>query len=306
MLAMAILSGSVGSARADVVLVSNVSEPLRFPTPIANPVYWAAQSFSVDADYTLTSISAILGGASGTPEPVIELRTSVAGEIDLSAGGLLATFTAPDLSGTESLRIFTPESTIVLAPDTQYWFMVGAATGDGFDWWYVETNVFEGPGSLLVFADSDDGGATFINRDFVFPYTLEVRGDPVDTDGDTIPDATDNCLYAANARQEDVGGVGAPPDGDACQCGDINDDGNVTAADVTVLRRALISLSPYFSIGGPANGQAAPGIPVLEKCNVGAPGDALATCTASDSTIIARALGGLSPGITQSCAAALP
>jgi hypothetical protein len=131
----------------------------------------------------------------------------------------------------------------------------------------------------------------------------------LDTDGDLVADSNDNCRYTANPTQADVGGVdqGGPDGiGDACQCGDINDDGVISASDVTVLRRALSGLSPYNSIGGPGNGQAAPGLPDLDKCNVGAAGAPLATCTAADATVISRAISGLSPGIGQTCAAALP
>ena len=122
-----------------------------------------------------------------------------------------------------------------------------------------------------------------------------------DSDGDGVPDGLDNCPYEPNAAQADIGGLGtAPPDGigDACQCGDTNNDGRVTATDSTVLKRALLGLSPYFEVAA---------LPGLSKCNVGAtvvPG--VAGCTTSDAVVISRALLGLTPGIAQHCDAAQP
>jgi hypothetical protein len=123
-----------------------------------------------------------------------------------------------------------------------------------------------------------------------------------DTDGDGVLDSVDNCKYEPNASQTDSGGINtAVPDGigDACQCGDTNNSGTVTAADVTVLKRALAGLSPAFSVPGLGVG--------LGKCNVGAtPVAGAAGCTAADATVIARRLVSLTPGIVQSCDAAQP
>jgi len=147
----------------------------------------------------------------------------------------------------------------------------------------------------------------------------------LDTDGDGVLDLKDNCPYTANGpllgtclgnqvpatchansdcasgvcslNQEDTGGVGvgSPPDGieDACQCGDVNDDGTVNSTDSVVYGRALVGLSPYFTTGA---------MPDNAKCDVS--GDGL--CNTADNTIIARALVGLFPWIIQqTCTAAI-
>ncbi len=151
---------------------------------------------------------------------------------------------------------------------------------------------------------------------------------PPDADGDGVEDSLDNCPYEPNPTQSDVGGLGvAGPDGigDACQCGDIDDDGTVTSTDATVLSRALSNLSPAFSVGGnavcsgggipvsccsgPGTGSCDPGLGAagLGKCNVAAtPTPGVAGCTSSDATVISRALIRLSPGIAQGCDAAQP
>ena len=122
-----------------------------------------------------------------------------------------------------------------------------------------------------------------------------------DEDRDGIPDDKDNCPYEPNPAQADSGGINtAVPDGigDACQCGDTNNDGKVTSTDSTVLKRAILGLSPYFSVAA---------LPGLNKCNVGTtvvPG--VAGCTTSDATVISRAILSLSPGIAQTCDAAAP
>jgi hypothetical protein len=50
----------------------------------------------------------------------------------------------------------------------------------------------------------------------------------LDSDGDGVPDLYDNCPYTANPDQKDSVGNGI---GDACRCGDVNNDGLVNIAD---------------------------------------------------------------------------
>jgi hypothetical protein len=130
-----------------------------------------------------------------------------------------------------------------------------------------------------------------------FPTTLQVvDASPADRDGDGIPDNIDNCPYTYNPDQKDSGGVGtATPDGigDACQCGDVNNDGIVNIADKTVLARSLAGLPPYSSVGA---------MPGFNKCDVNSDGN----CDLADNTIIAHAIAGLAPSIVQGCTAAIP
>ena len=60
-----------------------------------------------------------------------------------------------------------------------------------------------------------------------------------DADNDAIGDALDNCPDVANADQMDADENGI---GDACDCvklGDLNDDGQVDIADLTILIQYL-------------------------------------------------------------------
>jgi len=115
-----------------------------------------------------------------------------------------------------------------------------------------------------------------------------------DGDADGFCNASDNCPYVANPSQADSGGIGvAIPDGigNACQCGDLTGDGIVNQNDVAFYRTSLAS-------GVPLGGAAA------LQCSVagGSPTD----CNILDVAVMARALLGLQPGVSQVCTAALP
>ena len=117
----------------DSVVVDNLAEPFRAATPVANPQYWGAQSFSSDAQHRrLTSVTAIVGNGGDSSDVVAELRKSDAsGNIDQSAEGLLTTFTAPDITGDLTARIFAPDSNVFLNPGAKYWFILGATEHRG-------------------------------------------------------------------------------------------------------------------------------------------------------------------------------
>ena len=104
-----------------------------------------------------------------------------------------------------------------------------------------------------------------------------------DSDGDTICDDADNCIYVANAGQEDCCTPGSSstsnPDGigDACQCGDVTGDGQANSFDATMIRRQAIGLSaPLFNFP--------------DNCDV--TGDR--ACNSLDATMITRKALGLS------------
>ncbi len=145
-------------------------------------------------------------------------------------------------------------------------------------------------------------------QDWKFEEAVDPDGDGIVSGSTTLGKqfVLDNCPYESNTAQTDSGGIGAAPAdmiGNACQCGDTNDSGTVTSSDVTVLKRAIAGLSPYFSVAS-GLGNAGPG---LLKCNVGStPSPGVGGCTSSDATVISRAVGALGPGIAQNCDAALP
>ena len=99
----------------------------------------------------------------------------------------------------------------------------------------------------------------------------------------------DNCTFATNPDQLDIGRVGVPdlPDGigDACQCFDVGNDGRGDIRDVTLLRRALVPLPPALI---------AP-----QKC----PGPGSLACDAADVTELRNVLADLSPAPANACLA---
>jgi len=90
-------------------------------------------------------------------------------------------------------------------------------------------------------------------------------------------------------------GTGSPPDGigDACQCGDVNNDGVVNGDDATLISRAVANLN---------NPPGVTNLPGYLKCDVNANG----TCDGTDAAIIARNAVGLAHSIKQGCPAAIP
>ncbi len=121
----------------------------------------------------------------------------------------------------------------------------------------------------------------------------------LDSDADVIAAYRDNCPFAFNPTQDNSGAVlplAADGIGDACQCGDVNDDGIVDYDDYDAYRDSLADPDPD-GLGLTLAGVA--------KCSVI---DSPGPCEILDVTVIARALEPtpLLPGIDQVCTAAMP
>jgi hypothetical protein len=111
----------------------------------------------------------------------------------------------------------------LLAADTTYWIGLSGVNG-------TLTQFFFQPGAIInanSFADNTAGhfiGSNFqgIRPDAIGDMDFQVLGGPgiVDSDGDGVPDADDNCPGVANPGQEDNDGDGI---GDACDPDGDND-----------------------------------------------------------------------------------
>jgi hypothetical protein len=119
-------------------------------------------------------------------------------------------------------------------------------------------------------------------------YDMVTAVDPTyrDADLDGVTDPVDNCAFVPNASQVNSDAFAA---GDACQCGDVDVSGAADAADVSLLRSALLEGPP------PALGASG-----ANRCAVIAPATA---CDVLDLTILRRALAAKPPGISQVCPA---
>ena len=138
--------------------------------------------------------------------------------------------------------------------------------------------------------DPDNDGLTSLEE-----QALGTNPIVADTDGDAADDGDDNCPLVSNGTQSDVGGVAtatADGIGDACQCGDVDDDGDVDQGDADTYRDSLADplLLPLTPAG-------------VAKCSVI---DGPGPCEIVDVTVIVRALevAPLLPGIAQVCTAA--
>jgi hypothetical protein len=165
-------------ARAGI-LVSNLAEPERAFNTLDSKV-WASQGFETDANgYTLTDIKAIVGDVSGSAGAFAQIRGStLSGDMDTSASGLLSTFTVPSLTGPHSARTFTPTSVVTLAPSTRYYFELGATGTGSYEWSYAQGNGSTGPGSFSQYEYSFDGGATFGSFGTADPFHLQIDVTP--------------------------------------------------------------------------------------------------------------------------------
>src|SRR6185436_10691329 len=103
-----------------------------------------------------------------------------------------------------------------------------------------------------------------------------------DWDGDGVPNAGDNCPYAANPGQEDGGGVNTnTPNGvgDACECGDVSGNGKINGQDSNAIKR--------HGLGGTPN-------PLfVEACLCDVSGNG--SCNGQDASAVSRAALGLVP-----------
>jgi hypothetical protein len=103
-----------------------------------------------------------------------------------------------------------------------------------------------------------------------------------DTDGDGIPDVDDNCPFVPNEFQENAG---SPPAGDACQCGDVNNDGFVDGLDVQIARENLVGHTPLSGDFHP------------ERCNVIGTSD----CGVDDIFVLDRVAEGVPVSLQNVC-----
>ncbi len=113
------------------------------------------------------------------------------------------------------------------------------------------------------------------------------------TGGGACTPGPDNCPFISNAGQTNSDPLSA---GDACQCGDVDDDGVVTAADLLSARENLVGATP-----------SGPGPFVPGRCNVIGPHDGgFNDCGVDDVFILDRVInagGFLPPAAGNACAA---
>jgi hypothetical protein len=125
------------------------------------------------------------------------------------------------------------------------WFIYspeGITQSDATSGWSWRSTNFPTPGFTkytglngLYVVQAGDDQFDIYNNAFTILGT-GVNNPPVDTDGDGVPDATDNCPSVANPDQadSDEDGIGDACDAPECPA-DLNDSGTVDAADLAIL-----------------------------------------------------------------------
>jgi hypothetical protein len=205
------------------------------------------------------------------------------GRPDLNAGGVIAWEGYGGLPGSSSGT--ADEEIFVYRPELRQ--VVQLTDDDAADTWPT----VDGAGRVLWMGTGNYPGVPGSQLD----REIFVAVPTSDADLDSVLDAADNCPLRANPGQSDVGGAGsalADGIGDACQCGDVSNDGGIDGIDVAAFRGAL------------ASGQV-DSLPGAAKCRVNG---AYAPCSVLDVTLLRRALapgGPLALGLEQTCAAAL-
>ena len=96
---------------------------------------------------------------------------------------------------------------------------------------------------------------------------LEVSANPLDSDGDSIVDSSDNCTMVANSAQRDTDGDGY---GNYCDP-DFDNDGFVNAADLAYMKANFFSADPDADLDGSGFVNAAD-LAILKQMFFGPPG----------------------------------
>jgi hypothetical protein len=158
------------------VLVSNLDQPVRGTTVVADDL-WASQGFTTDSlARTLSSVTLVLGSATAGATLFAELHVAD------PTGALIASFALPDLSGALAEVTLLPGGPTTLDPGTTYYIVIGA-TGGSFGWSYAEGNMQSGAGSIADYRYSSDLGASWGPGGFENPYLIEVATEAVPEPG---------------------------------------------------------------------------------------------------------------------------
>ena len=159
-------------AHADFTLSDNLSQPTggaETTTDVTPGDTTLAASFGTGfSAATLTSITLLLASPSGA---TAELDLYSDG--GLQPGSLLGTLTSPSTLSTTAADATFTTSGLALDPNTTYWAVLKANTGE-LDWSWSLSNTGTGDGFQGTWATSDDGGQTWFSYD-AYPFQLAVN-----------------------------------------------------------------------------------------------------------------------------------
>jgi hypothetical protein len=165
--ALALAAAGPSDAR---VIVTNLSDPVTGSGTIygSGPPQEYAQEFTTGSKRVeLGAVTAALGDASGSFTASAELVSNHDG---LPGSVVLTRFTVPSIGTSFKDLTFDPKSTVTLAADTNYWFVL-AATGTGsYRWDYTSTLKADLPN----YAYSNNSGASWKIGSPAGPFLIRV------------------------------------------------------------------------------------------------------------------------------------
>jgi hypothetical protein len=165
------LLANAGLSYGDTVIVSNLTDPVNGTGTIysSGPPQWYAQEFLTgSSSVVLSSIIVPLGDASGSFTAGAELVNNSSG---LPGSTVLTGFTVPTIpTGSPTDLTFMPMTSVTLAANTDYWFVL-AATGSGGDYQWQYTNTLST--SFPNYAVNSGMGTTWAIGTPPGPFLLE-------------------------------------------------------------------------------------------------------------------------------------
>jgi hypothetical protein len=110
----------------------------------------------------------------------------------------------------------------------------------------ADTYSYDVTGRLTVVTYDDGSGISYTYDNAGSITNKTVLAAALDTDGDTVPDALDNCTLIANTDQRDTDGDNY---GNMCD-GDLNDDGIVNFFDFGLFKTHFGTIEPDADFNG--------------------------------------------------------
>ena len=167
-------------ARAGVTLSDNLSATTQFQEPISED-YWAAASFGTGTQsWTLQSVTLYIQALSGgTAQLDIYKDTNDPTNAPSQPGNSsIGTLSSPVIGTTLRNYTFTPGSLLPLDPNSTYWVVLHALTGE-VDWVYPKAGSGgSGIGFQDYWATSDDAGSTWPYRYSDAAFMMQVTAIP--------------------------------------------------------------------------------------------------------------------------------
>jgi hypothetical protein len=172
MVGIALASGQTNGG----IVVSNLNATVNGTAGIYTPpdgTDYAQEFLTGSQSVEMASIIAPLGDTTGTYTPFAELVADSGG---LPGSTVLTSFIFPTIGTSYADLTFTPTSSVLLAADTPYWFVLGVnPSGDGFyKWQYTDTL----DASLPIYAASKNSVATWEIGSPPGPFLIQVNSVP--------------------------------------------------------------------------------------------------------------------------------